>query len=60
MEEKLGKIVYNGRIYDLDDPSNTDKLEKLLNELKQDEKAIKAEIDASIIDDLQSGEEVEV
>lgn len=41
MEEKLGKIVYNGRIYDLDDPENTEKLEELLKKLKQEEKDLK-------------------
>lgn len=56
MEEKLGKIVYNGRIYDLDDPENTEKLEELLKKLKQEEKDLKAQIDASIQEDLEERE----
>ena len=48
MEEKLGKIVDDGRIYDLDDIDNIDKLEALLKGLEQKEKDIKSQIDASI------------
>ena len=45
MQEKLGKIVHNGEIYDLDDVSSIDKLEKLLAKLDQEEKEIKREIE---------------
>ena len=38
MEEKLGKIVDDGRIYDLDDIDNIDKLEALLKGLEQKDK----------------------
>ena len=56
MEEKLGKIVDDGRIYDLDDIDNIDKLEALLKGLEQKEKDIKSQIDASIAEDLQERE----
>ena len=56
MEEKLGKIVDDGRIYDLDDIDNIDKLEALLKGLEQIEKDIKSQIDASIAEDLQERE----
>ena len=56
MEEKLGKIVADGRIYDLDDIENIDKLEALLKGLEQKEKDIKSQIDASIAEDLQERE----
>ena len=54
MEEKLGKIVDDGRIYDLDDIDNIDKA--LLKGLEQKEKDIKSQIDASIAEDLQERE----
>ena len=57
MEEKLGKIVDDGRIYDLDDIDNIDKLEALLKGLEQKEKDIKSQIDASIAEDLQEREQ---
>lgn len=51
MQEKLGKIVHNGEIYDLDDISS--KLEKLLAKLDQEEKEIKREIEDTIKSDLE-------
>lgn len=56
MEENLGKIVHNGRIYDLDDPTATEKLEGLLEILKQEEEDLKKEIDANIQEDLEERE----
>lgn len=56
MEEKLGKIVDDGRIYDLDDIENIDKLEALLKRLEKKEVDIKSQIDASIEEDLQERE----
>ncbi len=56
MEEKLGKIVADGRIYDLDDIENIDKLEALLKRLEKKEVDIKSQIDASIEEDLQERE----
>lgn len=56
MEEKLGKIVDDGRIYDLDDIDNIDKLEALLKRLEKKEVDIKSQIDASIEEDLQERE----
>ena len=53
MQEKLGKIVNNGEIYDLDDVSSIDKLEKLLAKLDQEEKEIKREIEDTIKSDLE-------
>lgn len=53
MEEKLGKIVEDGTIYDLDDIESIDKLEALLGKLEEKEVAIKIKIDESIEDDLQ-------
>lgn len=56
MDENLGTIVYNGTIFNLDDPENVDKLEALLEELKKEEKEIKEKIDASINNDLDEKE----
>ena len=56
MEEKLGKIVDDGRIYDLDDIESIDKLEALLGKLEKKEADIKREIDESIESDLQERE----
>lgn len=56
MQEKLGKIVHNGEIYDLDDVSSIDKLEKLLAKLAQEEKDIKSEIEDTIKSDLEERE----
>ena len=53
MEGKLGRIVHDGKIYDLDDIKETDKLEKLLENLKKEEKRIKDEIEKNINDDLE-------
>lgn len=53
MQEKLGKIVHNGEIYDLDDISSIDKLEKLLSKLDKEEKEIKNEIEDTIKSDLE-------
>lgn len=56
MDENLGTIVYNGTIFNLDDPENVDKLEALLEDLKKEEKEIKEKIDISINDDLEEKE----
>ena len=56
MEERLGKIVDEGRIYDLDYIDNIDKLEALLRSLEKKEADIRKEIDASIEEDLQERE----
>ena len=56
MEEKLGKIVDDGRIYDLDDIESIDKLEALLGNLEKKEADIKEKIEANIEDDLQERE----
>lgn len=56
MQERLGKIVHNGEIYDLDDVNSIDKLEKLLKKLEKEEKDIKNEIDANIQNDLEERE----
>lgn len=53
MEGKLGRIVHDGKIYDLDDIKETDKLEKLLESLESEEKKIKDEIEKNINDDLE-------
>ncbi len=44
MEEKLGKIVFDGRIYDLDN-CEPEKLNKLLQDLKEEEKKLAKQID---------------
>ncbi len=56
MEEKLGKIVDDERIYDLDDMESIDKLEALLGKLEKKEADIKRKIDESIEEDLQERE----
>ncbi len=54
--ENLGKIVYKGSIYDLDDSNDTNKLEQLLKQLNQEEADIKKEIATSIQSDLEERE----
>lgn len=56
MQEKLGKIVHNGEIYDLDDISSIGKLESLLKKLESEEKSIKSEINNTIKSDLEETE----
>ena len=56
MEKKLGKIVDDERIYDLDDMESIDKLEALLGKLEKKEADIKRKIDESIEEDLQERE----
>ena len=58
--ENLGKIVYKGSIYDLDDSNDTNKLEQLLKQLNQEEADIKKEIATSIQSDLEEREYGEV
>ena len=47
MEEKLGKIVFDGRIYDLDN-SEPEKLNKLLQDLKEEEKRLAKQIEENL------------
>ena len=56
MEEKLGKLEHDGRIYDLDDMNNIDVLEKLLQTLEKEEASIMARIETSIQSDLEEDE----
>lgn len=56
MEEKLGKIVFDGRIYDLDN-CEPEKLNKLLQDLKEEEKKLAKQIDEAMNADLADEED---
>lgn len=56
MEEKLGKIVFDGRIYDLDN-CEPEKLNKLLQDLKKEEKKLAKQIDEAMNADLADEED---
>ena len=47
MEEKLGKIVFDGRIYELDN-CEPEKLNKLLQDLKEEEKRLAKQIEENL------------
>lgn len=54
--EKLGKIVFDGRIYDLDN-CEPEKLNKLLQDLKEEEKKLAKQIEEAMNADLADEED---
>lgn len=54
--EKLGKIVFDGRIYDLDN-CEPEKLNKLLQVLKEEEKKLAQQIEEAMNADLADEED---
>lgn len=54
--EKLGKIVFDGRIYDLDN-CEPEKLNKLLQDLKEEEKKLARQIEEAMNADLADEED---
>ena len=56
MEEKFGKVVFDGRLYDLDSMSSKD-LMNLLNQIEKKEKDLTDQLDEMYKDDEHGDDE---
>lgn len=56
MEEKFGKVVFNGRLYDLDTMSSKD-LMNLLNQIEKQEKDLTDELEGIYEEDNGHGDD---